>query len=105
ARPTVGGFQIETGGKGIGRAGEDHRMGFQVVEETARCDGQFDDQLFIKGVEVRLAVETHDGDAAALFDGHVVQLHLPSSLNPPGSRSTCTRKWTSIKRRLELSCQ
>src|SRR5579864_6195750 len=50
-------------------------MGFEIVEKTACRMGQLDDELLVEGVEVRLAVKAHDGDAAALFDGHIVKLH------------------------------
>jgi hypothetical protein len=50
-------------------------VGFQIVKEAARRAGQFDDELLVEGVEVRLAVEAHDGNAATLLDAHIVELH------------------------------
>ena len=42
---------------------------------------QFDDELLVEGIKVRLAVEAHDGDATTPLNAHIVELHsvfLPS---------------------------
>jgi hypothetical protein len=55
---------------------------FQIIEEALRRVGQFDDELLIEGVEVCLPIEAHNGDAVALFDAHIVQLHENAPSEP-----------------------
>src|SRR5581483_572299 len=80
-RPAVHRLQIEAGGECIGRPAEDHYVRFQIIEKAVRRMGQLDDELFIEGVEVRLPIEAHNGNAVALLDAHIVQLHENAPLN------------------------
>ena len=73
--PAIGGFEIKAGGEGVGGAGEHHRMGLEIIEEAARRMRELDHELLVEGVEVRLAIEAHNGNGTALLNGHIVKLH------------------------------
>jgi hypothetical protein len=56
-------------------------MRFQIIEKAVRRLCQLDDEFLIEGVEVCLPIEAYNGDADALLNGHIVQLHeKPPSL-------------------------
>jgi hypothetical protein len=53
-----------------------------LASPPVRRVGQLHDELLIEGIEVRLPIEAHNGEAVALLDAHIVQLHenAPSEL-------------------------